>query len=143
MSAYQQLSSTKYLEAAASAADAAAVAQEHDDTPAPEASTAIHRTAFWERTASWTSLVAGVAVVSAVGVLAFPYLKSFSQRKPTNPIDLMLRFGGASRDQTFEKFIRDTATAEQQDWEELYRKSPAYQLNGPKQWTFDTSPLLK
>ncbi len=58
---------------------------------------------------------------------------------------MMLRFGGARADQTFEQFIRESEISQQQDFEELYRKSPMYQFEhgGGQQWNFDSSSLFK
>ena len=72
--------------------------------------------------------VGGAAVVCVLG-LAIPYLSQLKKDKPTNVFDWWLRFGGAKTDQTFDKFLRDTAESNERQWDEMYRNSPVYNLD--------------
>jgi hypothetical protein len=140
MAATQDLSSAKYL-AQAEEARAAALATELNDNSAQLPGTSA---TTLEQMTKWVSLVAGLALVVSIVVLAVPYLSALRSPKPSNPIDMMLRLGGAHSDQTFEKYLRESAAANQREWEERYRDSPAYQLDsGQMNWNFDAAPLFK
>jgi hypothetical protein len=95
--------------------------------------------AAWARASRWVSVFAGVALVSCILGLAVPYLTSASSGKKTSPIDWLIRLKGGKPDQTFEKWVRDSAEANQQEWQEMYRKSPAYQIDPSKSidWHFE------
>jgi hypothetical protein len=88
------------------------------------------------RIMSRLSLVVGAAVLICITILAIGLVKSTRDRvsarakKATSPIDWMLWFGGAKEDQTFDKFIQDSAERSQREWDERYRESPVYKL-GP------------
>ncbi len=140
MSEIHELTSAKYFEQAEQARLAAAATTLSTESEQPS----VLPTRSWERANSWISLVAGVAVLACVGVLAAPYVNALFSKKTPHPINMMLRFGGASSDQTFEKFLRDSAAANQREWEERYRDSPMYQFNteqGP--WNSGSALLIK
>jgi hypothetical protein len=83
------------------------------------------------------SIFVGAAAVVCVLGLAIPYLSQLNKDKPTNVLDWWLRFGGAKSDQTFDRFLRDAAETNQQQWDEMYRNSPAYQLNNSPMYQFN------
>ena len=88
------------------------------------------KTASWEKVAAWMGVgVAGVAVI-CLALVAVPMVTGIKLPKSTSPLNWWLWFGGAKSDQTFEKFIKDTEAKNQQEWAELYRKSPVYQFQG-------------
>jgi hypothetical protein len=68
-----------------------------------------------ERMMRWLSITMAVAVIVCVTVVAVPYVASVSSHAPKNPIDWWLRLGGAGQDQTFQKFVKDAATKQQQE----------------------------
>jgi len=82
-----------------------------------------------QRATTLLSIFVGAAAVACALGLAIPYLSQLNSEKPTNVLDWWLRLGGAKSDQTFEKFVRDTAESNQRQWDELYRNSPAYKFN--------------
>jgi hypothetical protein len=98
---------------------------EADSTPATPL-----RAGTWEKAAAWVGVgVAGLVVV-CLALIAVPMLTGIKMPKAASPIDWWLWLGGAKSDQTFEKFVRDTATKSRQDWDEKYRQSPMYQFQG-------------
>ncbi|HEY2883015.1 MAG TPA: hypothetical protein VGJ15_11290 [Pirellulales bacterium] len=78
---------------------------------------------FAEKMVRWISLTMAVAVIICVAVIAVPYVASVSSHAPKNPIDWWLRLGGAEKNQTFEKFVRDAATKEQREIQERFHSS--------------------
>jgi hypothetical protein len=96
-----------------------------DDDGLPRA-----RTASWEKAAAWIGVGAAGLVVVCLALIALPYVTGIKLPKAASPIDWWLWLGGAKSDQTFEKFVRDTATKNQNDWDEKYRQSPIYQFKG-------------
>jgi hypothetical protein len=98
----------------------------------------------WARASRWVSVFAGAAVVACVMGLVVPYLTSATSGKKTSPIDWLIRLKGGKPDQTFEKWVRDSAETSQKEWQEMYRKSPAYQLDPEHQgWHFEPPPSFK
>jgi len=76
--------------------------------------------------------------------LVVPYLTSAASGKKTSPIDWLIRLRGGKPDQTFEKWVRGSTEANQQEWKEIYRKSPAFQLDPEHQnWHFEPPPSFK
>ncbi len=141
MAGEHELTTAKYFqqaEAERQAAAAAEIAQlASEESP-------VNAKPVWERLSTWTSVVAGGAVVTALAILVVPYVSSLSKNRPKNAIDMMLRLGGASKDQTFEQFIRDSYATQQLEWEERYKESPVYQFNTQNpNWNFDSSSLFK
>ena len=107
-----------------------------------------------ERFTSRLSLLIGTALAIGVTLVAVGYLASVREHvsaraeKSTHPLDWLLWFGGAERDQTLEKYINDTTAKSKREWDEQYRKSPAY-LEDPQgidwkrvQWKHKFSPPL-
>ena len=80
--------------------------------------------------------VGGAAVVCVLG-LAIPYMSQLNKDKPKNVFDWWLRLGGAKSDQTFERFLQDSIESNQREFEEMYRNSPAYQLNNSPMYQFN------
>ena len=132
---HAELSTAKYFEqveqeraaAAAKAAEEAAAAAAA--APPPKADP-------WGQVYCWGSYAIGAAALVCVVALALPMLSPSGKR--SNAIDWMLWLGGAKPDQTFEKFLLDTAATNQREWEDRYRESPAYQLQSMQ---FDASQL--
>ena len=106
-----------------------------DDAPLQKTSSA----AAWARASRWVSMFAGTALVVCLLVVVVLYLTSASSGKKTSPIDWLIRLKGGKPDQTFEKWVRDSAEANQREWQEMYRKSPAYQIDPSKSidWHFE------
>ena len=90
-----------------------------------------------QRATTLISIFVGAAAVACVLGLAIPYLSQLNKEKPTNVLDWWLRFGGAKSDQTFEKFLRDGVESNQREFDEMYRNSPAYQLNNSPMYQFN------
>jgi hypothetical protein len=132
--AEHNLSTAKYFERAEEASQAGDSGNP-DDAARKSAATVD----AWARASRWISAVAGVAVVGCTMAIAIPYFTAASSGKPTSPFDWFLRFGGARSDQTFEKWVRDSTQANQRQWEEMYRNSPAYQFDPSKpiDWHFE------
>jgi hypothetical protein len=119
---------------------AADVATAVAETPTQKTSSAD----AWARASRWVSVFAGAALVACVMGVAVPYLTSATSGKKTSPIDWLVRLKGGKPDQTFEKWVRDSADASQKEWQEMYRKSPAYQLDPEHQgWHFEPPPSFK
>jgi hypothetical protein len=93
------------------------------------------RVSGWERLASRLSLVMGAALAIVVAIMALGYFHSAKDsvsaraKKSNNAIDWFLWFGGAKNDQTFEKYLRDTAETGREEWDERYRQSPMSQFS--------------
>jgi hypothetical protein len=96
----------------------------------------------WQRAATWMSLMLGAAVVVCIAGIAISSLAGLKLPKSAYLIDWWLWFGGAKTDQTFEKFVRDASTKNQDNWDELYRQSPAYQLKDLQGVQFNQSPMF-
>jgi hypothetical protein len=132
--AEHELISAKFLQSveSESATDATPAI---DDAPQQRISSA----AAWARASRWISMFAGSALVVCAMVVVVPYLTSASSGKRTSPIDWLIRLKGGKPDQTFEKWVRDSAESSQQEWQEMYRKSPAYQIDPSKpiDWHFE------
>jgi hypothetical protein len=135
-----ELASSKYLQQAEQArAEAAAAAP----LPPPQPP---KRKNGWEHAASYTSVIAGAAALLCVVAIAIPIINSAAKHRPKNAIDMMLRFGGAKEDQTFEKFLKDTVETTQREFEQQLRNSPAYEFDPDKlrsaldDMNFDYSP---
>jgi hypothetical protein len=107
------------------------------------------RTASWEKAAAWIGVGAVGLVVLCLALIAVPMVTGIKLPKSVSPIDWWLWFGGAKSGQTFEKFVRDTATKNQQEWDEKYRQSPMYQFKGIQgadliqtpAYKFDSQPM--
>jgi hypothetical protein len=127
-----ELATAKYVQQAEQARAEAAAAQPAP-TPAPR------RPRTWEHAASYVSIVAAGAVLICVAAIAVPVLTSDAPKKQSNPIDLILRFGGAKSDQTFEKFLNDSIETSQREFEEKFRNSPAFEFD-PEQLKLLTDP---
>ena len=104
----------------------------------------------WERAASYMTAAVGVALV--IGLVAFAVADftatskpaSASAKKKTYPIDWLLRFGGAKKGQTFEKFIQDNSNRNDVDWEQMYRDSPASKIDSRQMnWKLQPTPGFK
>jgi hypothetical protein len=118
-----ELASSKYLQQAEQArAEAAAAAP----PPSPEPP---KKKSGWENAASYTSVIAGAAGLICVVAIAIPIINSAASHRPKNAIDMMLRFGGAKEDQTFEKFLQNTVEATQRDFEEQFSNSPDFEFD--------------
>ncbi len=72
---------------------------------------------------------AGLVVV-CLALIALPMVTGIKLPKSASPIDWFLWFGGGKSDQTFEKFVKDTAKKNPLDLEEKHRQSPMYQFQG-------------
>jgi hypothetical protein len=136
--AEHELTSAKYLalvdESLAAAATGSADATQPPSSPVGGSA----------RVSGWTSLIAAGAVIACLVAVAIPYIIAARSQKATSPIDWLLRFGGARPDQTFEKWVRDSATANQHQWDEMYRKSPAYGVDPSKMnWHFEPPKSFK
>jgi hypothetical protein len=105
-------------------------------------------------TARLSLLIGGVLVVcvslAALGVFMSAKDRVDSRAKhSTHALDWLLWFGGAKDDQTFEKYLKDTAEKNQREWEEKLRDSPVYQFDADKidwkraQWKIEPVPLYK
>jgi hypothetical protein len=70
-------------------------------------------------------VVAGAAGVCVIA-LAIPFVASMGSHKRVHPIDWWLRLGGAGSDQTFERFIKDSLTANQQEFDQF---KPAFDFD--------------
>ncbi len=88
------------------------------------------KTAAWEKVAAWMGVGAAGLVVVCLTLIAVPMVTGIKLPKSASPIDWWLWFGGAKSDQTFEKFVKDTAKKNPLDLEEKDRQSPAYQFQG-------------
>ena len=104
----------------------------------------------WERATSYMTAAVGVALVIGLAALAVPYVTgaskpaSASAKKKTYPIDWLLRFGGAKKGQTFEKFIQDSTNRNDLDWEQMYRDSPASKIDSRQMnWKLQPTPGFK
>ncbi len=84
----------------------------------------------WEKVAAWMGVGASGLVVVCLALIAVPMVTGIKLPKSASPIDWFLWFGGGKSDQTFEKFVKDTAKKNPLDWEEKYRQSPMYQFQG-------------
>jgi hypothetical protein len=82
----------------------------------------------WHRAARWVSFCVAGAVIFCVIAFASALMAGIQLPKSRYPIDWWLWLCGGSSDQTFESFVKNAATSNQIDWEEQYRKSPAYQF---------------
>jgi hypothetical protein len=126
-----ELTTAKYFEQAeqerATAANAVAT-----DTESPKTAEK------WARAYSWISAGIALAIIACVTALAIPYLTGVGSWQRKNPIDWLLWLGGARSDQTFEKYIRDSAAANQREWDDRYRESPAFQFDSTQ---FRLQPL--
>ncbi|HEY2761461.1 MAG TPA: hypothetical protein VGI75_11980 [Pirellulales bacterium] len=94
----------------------------------------------WHRAAKWISF--GVAGTVIVCVIAFTSARMAGIHFPKShyPIDWWIWLCGGSSDQTFEKFVKNAATSNTIDWDEQYRKSPAYQLKDMPVYQFNQAP---
>jgi hypothetical protein len=90
-----------------------------------------------QRMTTLISIFVGGAAVICVLALAIPYLSQLHKDRPTNVLDFWLRLGGARSDQTFERFLQDSIESNQSEFEEMYRNSPAYQLNNSPMYQFN------
>jgi hypothetical protein len=88
-----------------------------------------HKVQSLQRATTLISFFVGATAVACVLGLVIPYLSQLNSEKPTNVLDWWLRLGGAKPDQTFEKFLHDAAESNQQQWDEMYKNSPAYKFN--------------
>ena len=118
-----ELKTAKYLESPEDELTATSGTTTNQSSSLRESSTA-----SWERVTKWISLVAAGLVILCLVLVAVPYMTGIRLPKSASPMDWWLWFGGAKSDQTFEKFVRDTATKNQMDWDEKYRQSPTYQF---------------
>ena len=98
------------------------------------------KTAAWEKAAAWTGVVALGLVVMCLALIVVPTVTGIKLPKAASPMDWWLWLGGAKSDQTFEKFVRDTATKNQVDWDAKYRQSPMYQFKGIQPIQLNQSP---
>jgi hypothetical protein len=129
--AEHELASAKYL---AQVDDSFAAAAAGSADAAQPASSSV---GTWARVSGWTSLIAAGAVIACAVAVAVPFITSVRSQKATSPIDWLLKLHGGPPDQSFEKWVRDSATANQHQWDEMYRKSPAYQFDPSKMnWHF-------
>jgi hypothetical protein len=120
-----ELSSSKYFQQAEQArAEAAAAAPPPPSSPKKKGG--------WENAASYTSLIAGAAGLICVVAIAIPVINSAASHRPKNAIDMMLRFGGAKEDETFEKFLKNTVESTQREIEEQLRNSPGMEFDPDK-----------
>jgi hypothetical protein len=107
------------------------------DTPEPAASQP-SSAGILAAANSYLTLVVAAGFLICVTIVAFPDLKSAWSERPKNVLDLWLRFGGAKPDQTFEKFIIERTEADQRQWAEMYKNSPAYQLKDIPTFNLDS-----
>jgi hypothetical protein len=121
-----ELASSKYLQQAEQArAEATAAAPPPPPQPPKKKN-------GWENMASYTSVIAGAAALICVVAIAIPIINSAASHRPKNAIDMMLRFGGAKEDQTFEKFLKDTVESTHREIEQQLRNSPGYEFDPDK-----------
>ena len=105
-----------------------AAAQEQ--TAEPSAEVAFRPASRLEQAAAWTGVAVAGLVVICLALVAVPMITGIKLPKGTSPVDWWLWFGGAKSEQTFDKFIKDAEAKNQQDFAEMYRKSPMYQFQG-------------
>ena len=122
MAQWQELKSAQYFQT--SSDSPVALESEPTEPIAPKRSPV----ETWQRVTSYTSAVAALALATCLIAVGIPYITSALSGRPKNPIDWMLRLGGAKSNQTFEKFVRDAATTPALDFDEMYKKSPMYQF---------------
>ena len=89
---------------------------------------------------SYLTLIVAAGVILCVAMLAFPYLKSAWSNHPKSILDLWVQLGGGKSGQTFEQFIKERTDADQREWAEMYKNSPAYKFKDMP-FTFDASKL--
>jgi hypothetical protein len=85
-----------------------------------------------EKTAGWIGVGAAGLVVLCLALIAIPKVTGINLPKGASPVDWFLWFGGAEKDQTFNKYLKDSAAKNQQEWDERYRQSPMYKFQGMK-----------
>jgi hypothetical protein len=103
-------------EAAAQAAEAE-VEEQSAQPPARQAWSS-------ERLARNVSYVMGGGALLCLVMLAIPYAASMGSHKRLSPLDWWLRLCGASSDQTFNSFLRDTMAQNQKAFETQFQQSP-------------------
>ncbi|HEY2761097.1 MAG TPA: hypothetical protein VGI75_10145, partial [Pirellulales bacterium] len=101
------------------------------------------RAAAWEKAAAWIGVGAAGLAVLCLALIAAPYVTGVKLPKSASPVDWWLWIGGAKSDETFEKFVRDTATKNQIDWEEKYKQSPVYQFKGIQPMDLNRMPGMQ
>jgi hypothetical protein len=123
MAQWQELKSAQYLSTASDSPTA------FESEPAAPRAPKRSPVETWQRVTSWVSAIAALAAAICLIGVGVPYISSAISDRPKSPIDWWLRLGGAKSDQTFEKFVRNAATAPQFDFDEMYKKSPVYNLD--------------
>jgi hypothetical protein len=108
-------------EAAAQAAEAE-VEEQSSEPPARQAWSS-------ERLARNVSYVMGGGALLCLVMLAVPYAASMGSKKRMSPLDWWLRLGGASSDQTFDRFLLDTMEQNQKAFETQFQQSPIYGID--------------
>jgi hypothetical protein len=146
------LTSAKYFEQSMSA-EAAEAATNSASAEAAEAATnsalpGASAARGWDHAMSRISVVVGLALAVGAAAVAVPYLTaapkftSASAGKKTYPIDWFLRFGGAKKGQTFEKFIQDNVNRNDLDLDRMFRDSAASKIDSSK-WKLQPMPGFK
>jgi hypothetical protein len=75
------------------------------------------------------SYVLGGGAMLCLVMLAVPYAASMGSKKRMSPLDWWLRLGGASSDQTFDKFLRDSLATTQKQLQSQLQDSPFTQID--------------
>jgi hypothetical protein len=77
-----------------------------------------------ERLARNVSYVMGGGALLCLVMLAVPYAASMGSKKRMSPLDWWLRLGGASSDQTFDTFLRDSLATTQKQLQSQMEQTP-------------------
>ncbi|MCC7085460.1 MAG: hypothetical protein IT427_10675 [Pirellulales bacterium] len=132
-----ELLSTKYAEQAErTRAEASAALKAAESAAAPVSK----RPHPLEQSTKYVSIAAAGAAIFCVIAIAVPMLASLGSGKRSAPIDWFLRMGGASSDQTFDKFMTDSIITNQRELERQFRNSPISEFD-PEQLKSLTSEL--
>jgi hypothetical protein len=98
------------------------------------------KTGDWERLSTWVSVGAAGAVVLCLAIFAITSITGIHLPKDANGLNLWLWFGGAKSDQTFEKFLKDTAAKNKRDVEANFQSSPVSDMHFVPIEQFNQSP---
>jgi hypothetical protein len=102
----------------------------------------VSKTSEWQRASTWVSVIAAGAVVLCLAVFAVSSFTGLHLPKSGNMMDWWLWLGGAKSDQTFDKFLKDTAAKNQRDIEANF-KAPALQVDTTWVNQFNQSPTMQ
>ena len=100
----------------------------HAELPAQvsdiEASMMPRRGAPVDRANGLISLVVLAAILGCVAIAVYPLVSELSLPRETDPLSLMFWLRGEKM--TGEEWLQRNALEQQREWDEMYRKSPAY-----------------